>query len=171
MKINSLKFKEITSLVNNKELSLDLFDHSQRLFQDDPKTTLKTTRNFDRYHPTATKIKQKSRSRALEDHNHNDHSKPHTRPPKEEQPSEDILYHLQESLLAYMECISSEERRSIGKELEIVRGALADGGRGAGRGCLARLESLESALGKQIRNRILHLVFYLLANELRSQAG
>jgi hypothetical protein len=70
-----------------------------------------------------------------------------------------------------MECISSEERRSIGKELEIVRGALAEGGRGAGRGSLARLESLESALGKQIRNRILHLVFYLLANELRRQSG
>lgn len=162
MKINSLKFSEITSLVNNKELSLDLFDHSQRLFQDDPKTTLKTTRNFDRYHLTTTKNNQKSRSRALEDQTHN-HSPP-TRQPKEEQPSEDILYHLQESLLAYMECISSEERRSIGKELEIMRGALAEGGRGGGRGSLARLESLESALGKQIRNRILHLVFYLLAN-------
>ena len=135
MKINSLKFHEITAIVNKKELSLDLFDHSQQLFQDDPKTTLKTT---DRYHLTATKLKKKSRSRALEDHTHNHRSPSHSRPPKEEQPSEDILYHLQESLLAYMECISSEERRSIGKELEILRGALADR-RGASRGCLVRM--------------------------------
>lgn len=142
MKINSLKFSEITAIVNNKELSLDLFDHSQRLFQDDPKNTLKTTRNFDRYHPTINKNKQKSRSPAIEDHTLRLHSPANTRPQKEEQPIEDILYHLQESLLAYVECISAEERRSIGKELEILRGALADDGRGAGRGSLARLESL-----------------------------
>ena len=102
MKINSLKFHEITAIVNKKELSLDLFDHSQQLFHDDPKTTLKATRNFDRYHLTTTKLKQKSRSHALEDHTHNHHSPSHSRSPKEEQPPEDILYHLQESLLVYI---------------------------------------------------------------------
>lgn len=50
MRINTLKFTEITTVVNNRELNLDLFDPTNDLFEDTPiKTSLKTNRNVDRY--------------------------------------------------------------------------------------------------------------------------
>lgn len=90
MKINSLKFNEITAIVNNKELNLDLFDKNDRLFQEDAcKATFKTTRNIDRY--KFSKIKQKSRSKIV-DESHMHRIKCNS---KDHRPTEDVIYYLQ----------------------------------------------------------------------------
>jgi hypothetical protein len=80
MKINTLKFNQITAIVNNKELSLDLFDKSDLLFQEDStKISTKTTRNIDRY--KLAKMKQRSKSKVIDDShirtkNHNKNPQP-----------------------------------------------------------------------------------------------
>ncbi len=64
MRINSLKFQEITTAITNKELNLNLFDKNDTLFQEEGnRSVVKTCRNFDKY--KFTKVRQKSRSKLV----------------------------------------------------------------------------------------------------------
>jgi hypothetical protein len=66
MRINSLKFQEITNAMTNKELNLNLFDKNDVLFQEEgSRSAVKTSRNIDKY--KFTKIRQKSRSKLIEE--------------------------------------------------------------------------------------------------------
>lgn len=83
MRINSLKFQEITTVITNKELNLNLFDKNDILFQEEGnRSTVKTSRNIDKY--KFTKIRQKSRSKLIEE---SDFSSYHQGHKKEEKKS------------------------------------------------------------------------------------
>lgn len=99
MRLNNLKFREITSAVNN-QVVLDLFADNNHLFEAKPPTSASRGRSPRSYkHRPGTSRHDRSAY-----HNFNYTSASQRKAP----PPEDCLFHLQKSLLTYIERISTE---------------------------------------------------------------
>jgi len=104
MRLNNLKFREITSAITN-QLNLDLFADDNVLFS--PKNPNSTSRGLS---PRSRKNRPGSTGHDRSVYHNFNYTSASQR---KQSPPEDSLFHLQKSLLAYTERISAEERRSI----------------------------------------------------------
>lgn len=93
MKLNSLKFKEITSLISKQDITLDLFTEEQ-LFQETGKKVL------PRHHADEVGAKGRSRPKTCRDRGqfHN-YSYINTKLKNSHQHVEDCFFYLQKSLI------------------------------------------------------------------------
>lgn len=162
MKLSSLKFKEITSLINNKDLTLDLFQ-PHHLFEKEQKTSTPRSRNRTDFGKTMQSASRPGTSRERAPYFNYQYDK--ARRDKNQKTVEDCFYYLQKSLIDYIQLISSEERKCIRKEMEgfsfLLRSCSSEE-------LLGKLEQLEGALSKRFSNRLMHLTFYLVFNKLSS---
>ncbi len=116
MKLSTLKFREITSLINNKDLTLDLFQ-PHPLFQQDPKgsTPRNRSKDLDDFGRLSRPKSRPMTSRERAVYHNFGYTSPMNK--KGHRPVEDCFFYLQKSLIEYIELISTEERKCIRKEM------------------------------------------------------